>query len=33
MSTGNVTDMVIEQYIESQDTEPDDPDFRIHDES
>jgi len=33
VSTGNVTDKVIEQYINSQDTEPDDSDFRIHDES
>jgi len=33
VSTGDVTDKVIKQYIESQDTEPDYPDFRIHDES
>ena len=33
VSTGNVTDKVIKKYIESQDTEPDNSDFRIHDES
>ena len=33
VSTGNVTDKVIKEYIESQDNEPEDSDFRIHDES
>ena len=31
VSTGNVTDKVIEQYIENQDKEPPDEDFKIHD--
>lgn len=31
VSTGNVTDKVIEEYIRKQDKEPDDDDFRIHD--
>ena len=32
VSTGNVTDKVIKEYIENQDQEPKDEDFRIHDE-
>ena len=32
VSTGNVTDKVIEQYIENQDKEPPDEDFKIYDE-
>jgi len=32
VSTDNVTDKVIKQYIESQDTESEETDFRIHDE-
>ena len=33
VSTGNVTDKVIEQYIENQDKEPPSEDFKIHDET
>ena len=33
VSTGNVTDKVIKEYIENQDKEPKDEDFRIHDET
>jgi REP-associated tyrosine transposase len=33
VSTGNVTDKVIKEYIENQDQEPKDEDFRIHDEA
>jgi len=32
VSTGNVTDKVIAEYIASQDEEPKDEDFQIHDE-
>ncbi len=32
VSTGNVTDKVIAEYIENQDTEPKDTDFKIDDE-
>ena len=32
VSTGNVTDKVIADYIASQDEEPKDEDFQIHDE-
>ena len=33
VSTGNVTDKVIEEYIKNQDQEPRDEDFHIHDET
>jgi len=33
VSTGNVTDKVIEEYIKNQDIEPKDQDFEIHDET
>ena len=32
VSTGNVTDKVIEEYIKNQDNEPPNEDFKIHDE-
>lgn len=32
VSTGNVTDKVIEAYIANQEKEPKDEDFRIHDD-
>ncbi|MEK6478077.1 IS200/IS605 family transposase, partial [Catalinimonas sp. 4WD22] len=32
VSTGNVTDKVIEEYIKNQDKEPPNEDFKIHDE-
>lgn len=33
VSTGNVTDKIIEEYIKNQDKEPPNEDFKIHDES
>ena len=33
VSTGNVTDKVVQEYIESEDEEPKESNFRIHDES
>lgn len=32
VSTGNVTDKIIEEYIKNQDKEPPNEDFKIHDE-